>query len=305
MKMKGQGTTYSISELEEISGVKAHTIRTWEKRYGVVKPARNASNVRYYTESDLRLLVNIAFLNQHGIRISKIAEMTKEEIDDHVTQYRTTNAEVQNKIGSLSMALMDLDPSKLECIINSQIRHLGVEGALMDVLYPFLERVSLMLVSGSIGQLHKNLLTEILHQKLRAAIDNTARVPGSQPHFLLFSSLSGFADINRLFVYFLARHIGLHVIPFSANLSAPDIERAIAHCKPAYICLLHDMSAPAETLETVVQASKEVGGEATLILCGQDLMTDGLEMPERYEILNGIQEMSAFLHSLDVSEGPQ
>ena len=71
---------YSIKDLEKITGIKAHTIRIWEKRYGIVEPSRTLTNIRFYSDEDLRRLMNIAILNKYGYKISNIQSMNKEEI---------------------------------------------------------------------------------------------------------------------------------------------------------------------------------------------------------------------------------
>ena len=80
--------TYSIRDLEKISGIKAHTLRVWEQRYSVLPPKRTKTNIRYYDEDDLRLLLSISMLNSHGIKISKIAKMDRKEIHHKVAELR-------------------------------------------------------------------------------------------------------------------------------------------------------------------------------------------------------------------------
>ena len=77
---------YSIKDLEKLSGVKAHTLRIWEKRYNILEPKRTPTNIRYYLDEDLKKILNIALLNRHGIKISKIAKMDKSEIHHKVAE---------------------------------------------------------------------------------------------------------------------------------------------------------------------------------------------------------------------------
>ena len=72
--------SYSIRDLEKLSGIKAHTIRIWEQRYSIIEPKRTVTNIRFYTDDDLQFVLNVAFLNKNGIRISKISKMSREEV---------------------------------------------------------------------------------------------------------------------------------------------------------------------------------------------------------------------------------
>ena len=71
---------YSIKELEKLSGIKAHTIRIWEKRYQLLSPERTDTNIRFYSDDDLKKILNVSLLNGHGFKISKIAQFDDDQI---------------------------------------------------------------------------------------------------------------------------------------------------------------------------------------------------------------------------------
>lgn len=289
--------TYSISELEEISGIKAHTIRTWEKRYGVITPDRTSSNVRTYSESDLQHLLNIAYLNGQGLRISKIASMSQGEIAAQADQLRTENTEAHNMIGALSMALIEFAPNKLECLVQSQIRHLGVERAMLEVIFPFLERMSLLLMSGSISPVHEQLFAEILKQKLLSAIDQTPRVPSSGPSLLLLSTGQGLMDIRRLFLHYCARVRGIQVINLGARLTSEDVHSAINGCRPDYCLALHDMSADNAILSALIEPTAN-SSPFQLLIYGRDLHIAASSTPPDTLFLNGVDEALDFFDDI-------
>ncbi|MEL6989379.1 MAG: MerR family transcriptional regulator, partial [Bacteroidota bacterium] len=105
---------YSIKDLEKLSGIKAHTIRIWEKRYGVLTPHRTDTNIRYYQDDHLQLLLNIALLNRHGYKISRISDMTKSEISETVAQISDIDAKFEDQIDAITLSIFELDEYKFD-----------------------------------------------------------------------------------------------------------------------------------------------------------------------------------------------
>ena len=103
---------YSISDLEKLSGVKSHTIRMWEQRYGVLRPKRTDTNIRYYEDADLQLLLNIALLNRHGFKISKIAAMSKEDIAEKASSLSDIRIGLDAELDVLTLSVIEMDEYK-------------------------------------------------------------------------------------------------------------------------------------------------------------------------------------------------
>ena len=124
---------YSIRDLEKLTGIKAHTIRIWEQRYGLITPARTETNIRYYTDENLRHLFNIALLNRNGLKISKLAQMTPEEIASKGAAIAQNNPNPNAQIDSLTLAMIDLNEAAFERVFVEYVgfngfgaRHVGV-----------------------------------------------------------------------------------------------------------------------------------------------------------------------------------
>ncbi len=109
---------YSIKDIETLTGVQAHTIRIWEQRYGIIEPKRTDTNIRYYTDEQLKYVLNIAFLNKKGIKISKLASMNSEQINDEIEKlYNSSDNNIY--IHGLQSAIVDFDKHKFEKIFAS------------------------------------------------------------------------------------------------------------------------------------------------------------------------------------------
>src|SRR6187402_2524401 len=109
---------YSIKELEQLSGIKAHTIRIWEKRYKLIAPSRTSTNIRFYSDDDLKKIINVSMLNNSGIKISHIADMTLEEMNRRVLEIGEIKNEVSVHIDQLVVAMIDMEEEQFEKILN-------------------------------------------------------------------------------------------------------------------------------------------------------------------------------------------
>ena len=139
-----------------LSGIKAHTIRIWEQRYNIIQPKRTPTNIRFYEDSDLRLLLNISILNKNGFKISKIALMDEEEIREEVNRLSSGNFEDTVQVDAMTISMMELDEGKFETILSSNIRAIGFERTMLEVIYPFLDKLSLLWMGMGMAAVRKN-----------------------------------------------------------------------------------------------------------------------------------------------------
>ena len=112
---------YSIKDLEHLTGIKAHTIRIWEKRYGIIQPERTETNIRYYCDEDVRRLINISILNQHGFKISHIARFSDVEIKEKVLYLTKDSCQDEAQIKALTVAMINLDENRFNEILSRAI----------------------------------------------------------------------------------------------------------------------------------------------------------------------------------------
>src|SRR3954466_13399514 len=129
---------YSIKDLERLSNIKAHTLRIWEQRYGMLTPQRTNTNIRYYTDAELRYILNVSLLNQNGYKISKIALLTRDEIEREVKRITNSRSDHESQINAMVLAMMDLNETGFTKIFNDVIMRLGFEEAVMQIVFPFL-----------------------------------------------------------------------------------------------------------------------------------------------------------------------
>lgn len=205
--------TYSISDLEKLTGIKAHTIRIWEKRYGIISPERTDTNIRFYSVVDLQRLLNIVFLNKHGVKISAISAMTDEQVQTEVARLSENPGAEEAYLANLVKAITELDEDRFEHDLNSSILKLGFEKSFEQLVFPLIEKVSLLWQIGKISSCQERFVNNLIRQKLVVAIDGmTGSNDSTDEHYLLYLPSGEYDEINLLYANFLLRKAGHHVI---------------------------------------------------------------------------------------------
>jgi len=203
---------YSISDLEKLSGIRAHTIRIWEKRYGIIQPERTNTNIRYYSDIDLQKLLNISILNKNGFKISQISDMSRDEIIHEVTQIAEGKNLVDADINSMVMSAIQLKEDHFDRVLNACLLKYGFENTFCDVIFPLFEKVGLLWQIGRINACQERFITNLVRQKLLVAIDGLIGTNENNETFLLLMPDDDFQEIGLLYSNYLIRKKGFHVV---------------------------------------------------------------------------------------------
>ena len=175
------GNSYSIKDVESLTGIKAHTIRIWEQRYRIIRPERTCTNIRCYTDKDLKKLLNVAVLVQSGMRISKVAELSDEALNRevlNVTEYKGT---FESQINGLKLAMMDFNQDLFEKVLSNSIIQLGVDQTFHKVVGLFVKQLRYLWQTSSITTAHKHFISNLIRQKLLSITDQLTVTPHSDP----------------------------------------------------------------------------------------------------------------------------
>jgi DNA-binding transcriptional MerR regulator len=200
---------YSIKDLERLSGIKAHTIRIWEKRYGLLKPSRTDTNIRHYCDADLKRILNVSILNRHGIKISHIASMDESEMTDKIVIISRDVSDYESLIENLMISMVDLNQEKFEKLLSRSIMQIGFEDSILKIVYPFLEKIGILWQTGAINPAQEHFITHLIRQKIIVGIDSV--IPASHPspkHFLLFLPEGELHELGLLFYSYILQKRG-------------------------------------------------------------------------------------------------
>ena len=216
--------SYTIKDLEKLSGIKAHTIRIWEKRYKLIEPQRTSTNIRTYCDAELKKLLNISVLNRNGFKISKIATLSQEEVTENIARLSQNSDDVNSTVENLTSAMIDMDENTFEKILARSVIALGFEDTMIKVLYPFFVKIGVMWQTGSINPAQEHFVSNLVRQKLLVAIDNqiTGDKPGSKT-FVLFLPEDELHELGLLFYNYIVRKRGHKVIYLGQSVPLSDL----------------------------------------------------------------------------------
>lgn len=227
---------YSIKDLEKLSGVKAHTIRIWEKRFNIIKPNRTETNFRYYDDEQLKKLLNISLLNNYGYKISKIAKLAESDICREVQKVASGEKNYDAQIENMVVAMIEMDEEKFEVLLTDFISRYGFENAMMNVIYPFFDKIGVLWQTGNISPAQEHFVSNLVRQKLIVAIDGLSRktILGCKS-FLLFLPEGELHEIGLLFTNYLLRKYGHKVIYLGQSLPLEDLAKVVRTRNPDYL----------------------------------------------------------------------
>lgn len=283
---------YQISDLARLSGIKAHTIRIWEKRYGLIVPFRTDTNIRYYDDAQLKRLLNVASLVDHGHKISHVAAMSEVEVKSAMME--TTPQDQQDYVRELIRAMIDFDEPSFGKVLEAVMHALRPEEGITGVVYPFLEKVGMLWRIDDARPVQEHFASGMIRRKLIAMID---RLPLSQngKTFLLFLPDGEWHEIGLLVAEFMLRNYGAKVINLGQSVPFEDISFMLHKINPdrVFTILTHDSSEKImEAVDAVVRKKK---GSMRLLVAGSPSRVDYLKDRKYCSILKEPKEILMFL----------
>jgi DNA-binding transcriptional MerR regulator len=216
---------YSIKDLEMLSGVKAHTLRIWEQRYDFLKPHRTDTNIRYYTDEELKKILNISLLNRHGLKISRIAHLSPQDISQKVMEITLQKQEPDIMLDALIHSMIEFDEGRFEKVLSQGIMKHGFERTFSEVIFPFMVRTGVLWATGSIKPAQEHFVSNLIRRKLSVAIDNIYVEKGvNSRRFVLFLPEGEVHELMLLYIEYVLRKNNHQVAYIGNSLPYEDID---------------------------------------------------------------------------------
>jgi DNA-binding transcriptional MerR regulator len=226
---------FSISDIEALIGVKAHTLRAWETRYNLVPPRRTPTNIRYYGEDELKMLLNVVALNENGYKISKIAKMSHSQINNLVAQLKIDWKNESMQLLHLSNATIAYDEKQFNKVLSGCVAEMGLINTMDHVLYPFMKKVGMLWQTGTIEPSHEHFASNLIRERLIVEIDKVdAVVKSDAKRFVLFLPESEMHETGLLFTRYLLKKCGHEMLYLGPEIPYSDLKRVIESYKPDY-----------------------------------------------------------------------
>lgn len=287
---------YSIRDLEKLSGIKAHTIRIWEQRYGVIAPKRTKTNIRYYQDDDLKFLLNVSLLNKNGVKISKIAKMSRQAVAEKVATIAEINFENSTQLDALTLSMIEMDEQKFDRIVSMNIQQLGFERTMLEVIYPFLDKLGVLWLTGSINPVQENFISYLIRQKIIVAIDQEPIPQGKQvKKFIIYLPEGEKQELTLLFMHYILKSRRNHVLYLGQDISVADLRDACKVHKPDFIFTMISETFAKEPVQKYVDKLSETFPDCQILLSGYQVVAQKVAAPQNVRVLRSLDHTLEFL----------
>ncbi|MBC6365651.1 MerR family transcriptional regulator [Algoriphagus sp. AK58] len=291
-------STYSIKDLEQLSGIKAHTLRIWEQRYSLLSPKRTDTNIRFYDDDDLKLILNVALLNDNGFKISKIASMESQEIREEVMKLTERSLTHDDQIHALTICMIEMDEERFDKILSTNIIKLGFEQTMLNIIYPFMSKIGVLWQTGAINPAQEHFMSNLVRQKLIVAIDGQISQGGGKK-FLLFLPEGELHEISLLFASYLIKSKGHKVIYLGQSTPNDDLLSVFKLHQPEFLLTVITTSPSSEYVQEYVNALAERFSSSQILVTGYQVIGQDLIFPKNVRQMNYIRDIKELLEELE------
>jgi len=286
---------YSIKDLEVLSGVKAHTIRIWEKRYELLAPGRTDTNIRYYNDEDLKRMLNVSLLVKNGFKISKVAKWTDKDIKDTVLKISETKTTEKDYIERLMLHMLHFDNYNFLRIINEVLAKLGVEESVIKVFFPLFEKIGTFWQIGSIMPAQEHYVSNIFRQKIIAEIDKLKIYNEKGKTILFFLPDNELHELSLLFYSYLAQKSGYNVVYLGQFIPLEDLESIHLNLETDYIFTAFINPLSKEELENALFQIKNVFQQQKMFVTGWQIKYHMPNLPRNVKVISNLTEFRRYL----------
>lgn len=288
---------YSIKDLENFTRIKAHTLRIWEQRYGLLKPKRTDTNIRLYTEKDLKKILNINLLYTNGLKISKIALLSEQEIVQNANKILriSDGSEVKN-LDCFITYIISFDAHSIEEELNKQYSELGMEKLFGEVLIPILKKIGELWQVDSISISHEHFFSNVLRKFL---IIKTAALPEPKEYkgkAMLFLREGEYHEIGLLFYHYVLKTKGLNCLYIGQSLPVQDLKAALKKENPDYVFTSLIAKLDKEEFTAFFKQLAEMIALEKVFVGGYQLNIFEELIPKEVKVVHHVDTISKYIH---------
>jgi DNA-binding transcriptional MerR regulator len=290
---------FSIKDVEALTGIKPHTLRIWEQRYGIPHPKRTATNIRYYDDEDIKLLLSVAMLNRQGHKISKITQMSPEALQQNVFDLSNNSSDQVVQLEVLISAMFSLDELTFEKVISASVLQIGLERTFIEIILPLMARVGMLWQTGSLNPAYEHFITNLIRQRLFVAIDNQSKnILESRKKFILFLPPFETHELGLLFANYLIRSRGHHTSFLGPNLPLDELAAVMQVYKADYlltVITIHNSS------HSPLQVTNKLASDfpkTKILIGGNHQLQANINLPSNIKLLNSLQDLIDLLDRL-------
>lgn len=287
---------YLIKDLERLTGIKAHTLRIWEKRHQLFHPIRDNSNIRKYTDEDLKKLLNVAYLYNRGFKIGHIAGLSDEELKDKVLSIKNYFVDDQGLENSLLQAMIEFDEHKFEKhLTNVFLRH-SIDDAFLKILIPLMSKIGLMWQTDAITPAHEHFVSNLIRQKLFVIIDGIPlnRKGDEERVALLYLPEEELHELSLLFMYYFFKKHQIKCIYLGQKVPFELVSEMISAIKPNYTVTSYISFMTDEEFKENVEKINKVAYETNFVVLGNQAKINSSLFHSSVVLINSVDDLNAY-----------
>ena len=291
-------SSYTIKDLEKISGIKAHTIRIWEQRYNFLQPQRTETNIRSYSADELKVILNVSLLNKYGFKISHIDRMSAEQMEEKIMGLNQLDAQKERVVNALIKEMVGLNMVAFERQLDLYIGQKGIEKTIIEIIFPYLERVGILWVTNHINPAQEHLATNIVRQKIILGIERLTPLMNYGKRVVLFMPEGEYHELGILYVHFLLKQKGIYVDYLGANVPMVDLKYLTEVRKIDY--LYCHITSPARNfkLDKFFSNLATINPQVPIILSGQLIQEFRGKIADNIHLKRSLAETISFLNDI-------
>jgi DNA-binding transcriptional MerR regulator len=287
---------FTIKDIENLTGIKAHTIRIWEKRYAFFNPLRSNTNIRSYSVDELKLLLDVSVLNKYGLKISHIAEMPQQQREQNVEHLKDPDARNEVLVNKLIIQMIMLDIDAFDQLLHDCILQQGTHDCIHNIILPFLEKTDLLCSEHKLHKAQEHILVSVLRKKLINAILLLNNSGLHTKTVLMFLPEGNYDEIDLLLMQYLIQQRGLYVIYLGTNVPVKDVLQIASYKKPDYIYTMLNKEFTNIKADKYIEKLSLLFDKYKMIITGKPLKRYEKNVPKNIQLSSSASEaMKSFL----------
>lgn len=272
--------TYSVAQVEALTGIKAHTLRIWERRYDFLTPMRTPTNIRCYSDEQLKKLLNFGILVRNGYRISKLNKMPDEQVNEEVNKILVDpETELSDEMKGLTLSMLEMNEEDFDNIFERYVIRKGFLRTITEIIYPFLQYVGVLWTTSKAVVAQEHYISNLIRQKLIAAIERLAIPAKGAPAIVLFLLEGEDHEIGLLLANFMAKEMGWQVYYLGHDVPIANIRKVIDIAEPTLLMTMF-VTPKVNKVNKFVQEILE-GNDVSLIISGNPENLNAIEGERR------------------------
>lgn len=221
---------YSIKDLEQLSGIKAHTLRAWEQRHKLIIPKRTSTNIRYYGDDDLRIVLNTSVLLESGLKIGQIAKLSAEEISEKALEASPYTGLYTYELNELKMSTLNFDLPRFEAVMAHCIEKFGVHNTFQNIIGDYIQELGKFWLAGNVSISQEHFMSSLIRQKLFSAIDSLeSPATPNKGTYALFLPTNELHELGLLYLTYVLKERGEHVFYLGQSLPKEYLQDLLNH----------------------------------------------------------------------------